>query len=54
MEASNNHKLTAEAFEGQINWYINDAKEAKADAEAEVVKEEAVKEYVANFHETTE
>lgn len=70
MEVSNNHqKVTAEALEkvnsalasaqdahqfleGQIKWYMDDA--TKVREEAQEVREEAVKDYIANFHNTEE
>lgn len=70
LETSNNHqKLTVEALEkanlelagardayhyieGQIKWCIDNAKAARA--EVSVAREEAIREYVANFYETIE
>lgn len=39
-------------MEGQIKWHVDEL--AKAKEEANVVREEAVKDYIANFHNTEE
>lgn len=39
-------------IEGQIKWYVDDATHARK--EAQNAREEAVKDYIANFHNTAE
>lgn len=70
VEVSNDHqKVTAEALEkanlelakaqdaykfldGQIKWHVDEL--AKAKEEANLVREEAIKDYIANFHNIEE